>query len=428
MARNYKPRPHKSLALLCVIMAFLLAAACTLGGLELWGTDKMKPSNWGKQDELAPVTISFTDDAPAPFGIVQTLENGARAYPLMTTASASYPSSKTAIAECTLPEGGTPDLYKWSITGGEGLSVRPIPDSSAAIITAQNYFTGAATLTVRAYRGSELRGIGSISITAQRAYETSDIVIEVYYLKNGSEEYQRMLSDFRAFPAGKYGFQVNFVEFTQFEACYEREPDYAVFLDEENAIAYSGDASIMQDIGITCFFYNMDVDQSLGYFLVEDMLAPEGIESALRSWAEQCDEIYAFFGDLTIEHQDIIQQIADSEGYTLQSVSDYEGWQGLIDSGNPFNCIMLSSSAELPDVMDVIDGNGISHEDIMWIICDVRDEEAQMVSGLISEGASVCAYKKVAHFDLIFDAIYDIEAGESLSEDYIYLYTYEAFV
>lgn len=163
MAKRYK-KNNAGLRILCVVLALMLAAACTLGGLELWGTGKMKPSEWFKQDDLAPVTISLADDA-APIGAAKTFENGARAYALSTTGYVGYPSTKRATATCTLPEGGNPDRYEWQITGGEGLSVKTVnSDGSAADVTAQTYFSGSATLTARAYLGSELRGIGSVRI------------------------------------------------------------------------------------------------------------------------------------------------------------------------------------------------------------------------------------------------------------------------
>ncbi len=428
--RNYH-HSHTGLRICCVALALMLAAGLTLGGLELFAPDgkKMKPSEWFKSDaELAPVTITLADE-PAPISAAQTFENGARAYAL-ATASASYPSTKRATATCTLPEGGTPERYEWEITGGEGLSVKTVnADGSAADVTAQQYFAGTATLTARAYRGDDLRGIGSIKLSAKRVYETSDTEgIDVYYVENGSEEYQSMLTDFRAYAAEKCEWQVNFCAFTTIEECAERNPDYAIFLDEDYAIAGSGDVSVMQDAGIKCFFYNMDIDTSLGYILVEETLAPEGIESALQAWAEQHNEINAITGDLTVDHQGMIQSIADGNDYNiLGSASDYEGWQGIINSFSTFNCIALSSSKELPDVMAALDSHGISNDDILWIICDVREAEAQMVSDLISEGVSVCAYKKAAHFDHIFDAIQDLEGG-SEPETTICIYEYEEFV
>ena len=424
MARRYK-KNKAGLRILCVVLALMLAAGLTLGGLELWGKGKMKPSNWFKSD-LATVTITLSD-APAPEKTAQIL-NGARAYAL--DEPDSYPSTKRATATCTLPEGGSPERYKWEITGGEGLSVQTVnADGSAADVTAQQYFPGTATLTARAYRGKDLRGIGSINLTAKKVY-TLDITVDVYYVENGSETYQSMLTDFRAFHAEEYGCQVNFCKYTTIEECAERNPDCAIFLDEDYAITGSGDISVMQDAGIPCFFYQMDVDECLGYILEEETLAPNSIESALQAWAEQHNEINAITGDLTIDHQDMIQSIANGNGYNiLGSASDYDGWEGIINSFNDtFNCIALSSSAELPDVMAAIDARGISRDDILWIIFDVREAEAQMVSELISEGVSVCAYKKAAHFDRIFDAIQDLLESDYEPETTICIYEYEEFV
>ena len=51
-----------------------------------------------------------------------------------------------------------------------------------------------------------------------------------------------------------------------------------------------------------------------------------------------------------------------------------------------------------------------------------------MVSELISEGVSVCAYKKAAHFDRIFDAIQDLLESDYEPETTICIYEYEEFV
>ena len=155
MAKKYEKQNNVGLRILCAVLALILIAACTLGGLELWGTDKMKPSNWGK-DDLAPVAISFSDG----------LKNSTRVYSL-TAVSDKFPSTKRATATCALPEGGAPDSYEWELTGGEGLSMKTVAsDGSIAEITARQYFNGSATLTARAYKNGELRGIGSIGVRA----------------------------------------------------------------------------------------------------------------------------------------------------------------------------------------------------------------------------------------------------------------------
>lgn len=155
MARRYTKPASNGWKAAALLLAFLLACACTFGGLEIFGKGKAKPSNWGKKDaELAPVAISLDG----------TLAN-------IATFSAegeedALPSTKRVTATCPLLDSPT---YSWEITGGEGLSVVPMgADHSSADITATQYFLGGATLTAYAYINGELRGIGSIGVYAEK--------------------------------------------------------------------------------------------------------------------------------------------------------------------------------------------------------------------------------------------------------------------
>lgn len=168
MARRYTKSASNGWKAAALLLAFLLACACTFGGLEIFGKGKAKPSNWGKKDaELAPVAISLESDAP--FGAAQTLENGARAYPLVTAAAYDgltadgFPATKRAKATCTLPD-GTP-TFEWSVTPDVAINTYDYGDYNEYVeITADEYFEDVVTLTANAYLNGTLRGTGSVSL------------------------------------------------------------------------------------------------------------------------------------------------------------------------------------------------------------------------------------------------------------------------
>lgn len=164
MAKRYS-KPNTGLHVFCVIMTLLMLAVCTLGGLQLWGTGKMKPSEWFKNDGLAPVTISLQDVA-VPVGAVQTAANGARAYAL-TDLEGTYPSTKRATATCRLPD-GTP-TFQWSVSPAPGeLKIQTSGTyRQYADLTAQAYFADSVELTAEAYLGGQLRGTGSIFLSCK---------------------------------------------------------------------------------------------------------------------------------------------------------------------------------------------------------------------------------------------------------------------
>lgn len=64
---NYTQHKHTGMNIFATILAIIILAGCTLGGLELWGTGKQKPSNWGKDDSVAIVQPEKTvDPTPLP--------------------------------------------------------------------------------------------------------------------------------------------------------------------------------------------------------------------------------------------------------------------------------------------------------------------------------------------------------------------------
>lgn len=179
--KSAKTSSRTGLKIFAIFMALVLVAA-VFGGLQLWGKGKVKPSNWFKNEELAPVTISLDDKAAkeitfAAFGNAPAAASVKDSPSLMASAD-WYPVTKTVTASCTLPD-GVP-TYQWDITsicgmnGGDSVSVNPInADGSSAQVTATCYFYDIGVLTARAYLNGELRGIGSVRVHANHTYDDS---------------------------------------------------------------------------------------------------------------------------------------------------------------------------------------------------------------------------------------------------------------
>ena len=76
--RNYKTRTNKGLAIFCVVLTFVIVAACTLGGLQLWGKGKAKPSEWFKSDPVTVVedNVKYETTLPANGGMTLPDEIG----------------------------------------------------------------------------------------------------------------------------------------------------------------------------------------------------------------------------------------------------------------------------------------------------------------------------------------------------------------
>ena len=75
---NYTQHSHKGFAVFCVAIALMVAAVCTLGGLQLWGKDKTKPSNWFKDDTVTVVedNVKYETTLPANGGMTLPDEVG----------------------------------------------------------------------------------------------------------------------------------------------------------------------------------------------------------------------------------------------------------------------------------------------------------------------------------------------------------------
>ena len=78
--RNYKTGTNKGLAIFCVILAFVIVAACTLGGLQLWGKGKAKPSEWFRSDPVVveEENVKYETTLPANGGMTlpEKVEDG----------------------------------------------------------------------------------------------------------------------------------------------------------------------------------------------------------------------------------------------------------------------------------------------------------------------------------------------------------------
>lgn len=301
MAKKYEKQNNVGLRILCAVLALILIAACTLGGLELWGTDKMKPSNWGK-DDLAPVTISFSDG----------LKNSTRVYSL-TAVSDKFPSTKRATATCALPEGGSPDSYEWELTGGEGLSMRTVAsDGSIAEITARQYFNGSATLTARAYKNGELRGIGSISIYAREPEPEPEplpaLSLLLLSLQSQSSKYQHDLETFKNEVLSETAEEVDLQEITMdtnsdsitenIEKATEYEADLIVIFDNYGTIV-NGITSFdpLSDSGLPFVVIDdeayaaEEVEAAGGYYLTADFYDAGDARATLDGWNTYGQEI-----------------------------------------------------------------------------------------------------------------------------------------
>lgn len=66
---RYTQHKHTGLNIFATILAILVLAACTLGGLELWGTGKQKPSNWFKKTTANAATPEYETVMPANGGM-----------------------------------------------------------------------------------------------------------------------------------------------------------------------------------------------------------------------------------------------------------------------------------------------------------------------------------------------------------------------
>lgn len=407
----------------CVIMAILIIAACTIGGLQLWGKGNVKPSEWFKKDEeLAPVTITLSDGEELPAVCAATQAN-----------EGSYPSTKLAEATCTLPEGGSPDRYEWEIKGGTGLSVKASEKTGrTAWVTAQTYFTGKATLTARAYLADELRGIGSINITA---INPDLIQVCVYYLADAeTDEYQEMLSALRAYDAEAQGFSITFNEYISMYECEAQEPDYAIFFDENNRIAEFDEFALMSDAGIPVFYYNAGDDIGVDEGNIKGIITKETIESyeasgeignTISRWAEEGKLTFAC--DLNTTDEAILSQYFDWESTQKYPVAESDGWESLLTSDvEPINGIALSSSESLQEVKDVMDMGGRYYPDFKYIILDVKEADAEFLREIIAEGAEALAYTNKLDFASLFEAINEIHGGTEFDKT-IYVSKIEAF-
>ena len=75
---SYATHRHLGMSIFCVLMTLIILAACVLGGLQLWGTGKTKPSEWFKSDPAAetPADPTAPEDPAEPESSGVLDENG----------------------------------------------------------------------------------------------------------------------------------------------------------------------------------------------------------------------------------------------------------------------------------------------------------------------------------------------------------------
>ncbi len=100
--RNYKTHTNKGLAIFCVVLAFVIVAACTLGGLQLWGKGNQKPSNWFRSEDPAIVvgeSVKYETTLPANGGMTlpDKIEDGE------TDDAGAVKSNGIALMSMTIP-------------------------------------------------------------------------------------------------------------------------------------------------------------------------------------------------------------------------------------------------------------------------------------------------------------------------------------
>ena len=233
------------------------------------------------------------------------------------------------------------------------------------------------------------------------------------------------------------GLTIQFKPFVNFNECAKEKAKYVIFLDENGAIFNSGDIRAIEKNGKTCFIYdtygNIEInedDYPNTYFLVEENIPTYNLENILRELSDP-SVVY----DAAPEDEAIIKEIferLDAPHYAMDhnAIMEDEAYQEMekiISNGIDFNTILLSSSRCLSDIMKANQNNDLTYTDWNWIILDVSDNDEETISQLISEGACVYAYKKVAQFNTLLDIINQMINGERPSEQTIYLYTYETF-
>ena len=97
--RKYNQHSHKGLAIFCVLLALVIAAGAVLGGLQLWGKGKQKPSEWFKKDEVVAEKVEYETVLPANGGMTlpEEVENG------QTDEQAGIQSNNIALMSVAIP-------------------------------------------------------------------------------------------------------------------------------------------------------------------------------------------------------------------------------------------------------------------------------------------------------------------------------------
>lgn len=79
--RKRSQSQNAAMGVLAVFLTIIILAACTIGGLQLWGRGNVKPSNWFKDDVTIPVgaeDVKYNTTLPTNGGmtIAEKVEDG----------------------------------------------------------------------------------------------------------------------------------------------------------------------------------------------------------------------------------------------------------------------------------------------------------------------------------------------------------------
>ncbi len=126
--KRYTQHTHPGLTISAFITVLILIFGCVLGGMQLWGKDKIKPSNWGKKNQPATeqkadagMTINPDEQAPAATGISFVSTAIPREQFAANEISPDMESAQQIKATVT-PPGAEDAVLDWSVAWKDGTS------------------------------------------------------------------------------------------------------------------------------------------------------------------------------------------------------------------------------------------------------------------------------------------------------------------
>ncbi len=126
--KHYTQHTHPGLTISAFFVTLIVIFGCVLGGMQLWGKDKIKPSNWGKNDTPAieqeadeGMTINPDEQAPGTAGISFVVTDIPRE---KFAAYGIAPIAETAkqVTATVTPQGAEDAVLDWSVAWKEGTS------------------------------------------------------------------------------------------------------------------------------------------------------------------------------------------------------------------------------------------------------------------------------------------------------------------